>query len=33
MPSTAVEPKHRATGLTLKEIIAGHLDYLRPEAF
>ena len=32
-PSTVVEPKPRATGLTLKEIIADHLDYLHHEAF
>ena len=27
-PSTVVEPKPRATGLTLDEIVADHLDYL-----
>ena len=32
-PSTVVEPKPRATGLTLEEIIADHLDYLHHEAF
>ncbi|WP_134671651.1 MULTISPECIES: DUF6735 family protein [Halobacteriales] len=32
-PSTVVEPKPRATGLTLDEIIADHLDYLHHEAF
>ena len=32
-PSTVVEPKSRATGLTLDEIIADHLDYLHHEAF
>ena len=28
-----VEPKPRATGLTLDEIVADHLDYLHHEAF
>jgi hypothetical protein len=32
-PSTVVEPKPRATGLTLDEIVADHLDYLHHEAF
>ena len=32
-PSTVVEPKPRATGLSLDEIVAGHLDYLHHEAF
>ena len=32
-PSTVVEPKPRATGLTLEEIIADHLGYLHHEAF
>jgi hypothetical protein len=32
-PSTVVEPKPRATDLTLEEIIADHLDYLHHEAF
>ena len=32
-PSTVVEPKPRATGLTLEEIVADHLDYLHHEAF
>ena len=32
-PSTVVEPKPRATGLTLEEIIADYLDYLHHEAF
>ena len=32
-PSTVVEPKPRATGLTLDEIVAEHLDYLHHEAF
>ena len=32
-PSTVVEPKPRATGLTLDEIVADHLDYLHYEAF
>ncbi|WP_246989563.1 DUF6735 family protein [Halorientalis marina] len=32
-PSTIVEPKPRATGLTLDEIVADHLDYLHHEAF
>jgi hypothetical protein len=32
-PSTLVEPKPRATGLTFDEIIADHPDYLHPEAF
>ena len=31
--STVVEPKSRATGLTLDEIVADHLDYLHHEAF
>jgi hypothetical protein len=31
-PSTVVEPKPRATGLTLEEIVADHLDYLHHEA-
>ena len=31
-PSTVVEPKSRATGLTLDEIAANHLDYLHHEA-
>ena len=31
-PSTVVEPKPRATGLTLVEIVAA-LDYLHHEAF
>ena len=30
-PSTVVEPKPRATGLTLDEIVADHLDYLHHE--
>jgi len=29
-PSTVVEPKPRATGLTLDEIVADHLDYPPP---
>ena len=32
-PSTVVEPKPRATGLTLDEIVADHLNYLHHEAF
>jgi len=32
-PSTVVEPKPRATGLSLDEIVADHLDYLHHEAF
>ncbi|WP_148416367.1 DUF6735 family protein [Haloferax sp. KTX1] len=32
-PSTVVEPKPRATGLTLDEIVADHLDFLHHEAF
>ena len=32
-PSTVFEPKPRATGLTLDEIVADHLDYLHHEAF
>ncbi|RLM62607.1 MULTISPECIES: DUF6735 family protein [Halorubrum] len=32
-PSTVVEPKPRATGLTLDENFADHLDYLHHEAF
>ncbi len=32
-PPTVVEPKPRATGLTLDEIVADHLDYLHHEAF
>ena len=32
-PSTVVEPKPRATGLTVDEIVADHLDYLHQEAF
>ena len=32
-PSTVVEPKPCATGLTLDEIVADHLDYLHHEAF
>ena len=32
-PSTLVEPKPYATGLTLDEIVADHLDYLHHEAF
>ena len=32
-PSTVVEPKPRATGLTFDEIVADHLDYLHHEAF
>jgi hypothetical protein len=32
-PSKVVEPKPRATGLTLDEIVADHLDYLHHEAF
>jgi len=32
-PSTVVEPKPRATGLTLDEIVSDHLDYLHHEAF
>ena len=32
-PSTVVKPKPRATGLTLDEIVADHLDYLHHEAF
>jgi len=32
-PSTVVEPKPHATGLTLDEIVADHLDYLHHEAF
>jgi hypothetical protein len=32
-PSTVVEPKPRATGLSLGEIVADHLDYLHHEAF
>ena len=31
-PSTVVEPKPRATGLALDEIVADHLDYLPHEA-
>ena len=31
-PSTLVEPKPRATGLTFDEIVADHLDYLHHEA-
>ncbi|WP_058992384.1 DUF6735 family protein [Haloarcula sp. CBA1127] len=31
--STVVEPKPRATRLTLEEILADHLDYLHHEAF
>ncbi len=33
IPRTVVEPKPRATGLTLDEIVADHLDYLHHEAF
>ena len=32
-PSMVVEPKPRATGLTLDEIVADYLDYLHHEAF
>ncbi|OIB57318.1 DUF6735 family protein [Natrialba sp. SSL1] len=32
-PSTVIEPKPRATGLSLDEIVADHLDYLHHEAF
>ncbi len=32
-PSSVVESKPRATGLTLDEIVANHLDYLHHEAF
>lgn len=32
-PLTVVEPKPRATGLTINEIVADHLDYLHHEAF
>ena len=32
-PSTVVEPKPRATGLSLDEIVANYLDYLHHEAF
>ncbi|MDL0145549.1 DUF6735 family protein [Halobacterium salinarum] len=32
-PSTVVEPKPRATGLTLDVIVADYLDYLHHEAF
>jgi hypothetical protein len=32
-PSTVVGPKPRATGLSLDEIVADHLDYLHHEAF
>ncbi|WP_181692670.1 DUF6735 family protein [Natronomonas sp. LN261] len=32
-PSTVVDPKPRATGLSLDEIVADHLDYLHHEAF
>ena len=32
-PSTVVEPRPRATGLTFDEIIADHLEYLHHEAF
>jgi hypothetical protein len=32
-PSTVVEPKPRATGLTLDEIVTDYLDYLHHEAF
>jgi len=32
-PSTVVEPKPRATGLTLDEIVADHLTTLHHEAF
>ena len=32
-PSTVVEPKPRATGLTLDEIVGDYLDYLHHEAF
>ena len=32
-PSTVVEPKPRATGHTLNEIVADRLDYLHHEAF
>ena len=31
-PSTVVEPKPHATGLTLDEIVADHLDYLHHRA-
>jgi hypothetical protein len=33
LEADAVEPKPRATGLTLDEIVADHLDYLHHEAF
>jgi len=32
-PSTAIEPKPRATGRTLDEIVADHRDYPHHEAF
>jgi hypothetical protein len=32
-PSTVVEPKPRATGLTLDEIVADHLDYSTTRRF